>query len=296
MDPSSGQHQEMTSHSLENMLVSSKAQQERKPRPQPEQALKCPRCDSTNTKFCYYNNYSLSQPRYFCKSCRRYWTKGGTLRNVPVGGGCRKNKRSSSSSAKRTQDQHLGSSTNPLTSLPTMTYDSNDLTLAFSRLQKQSGGQLGFDDHDLSLLTNPVNTNFDFLGNPNNIHTSAATPAFLDALRSSFLDTQNNNFQNLYYGYGNGNMGEVENSCGGGVSGEMMLPYEDMSSGAATQAVTVTTMKQELSNDREEENKFLWGFPCQLNGNGNLGDLDSGRESWNGLGSTWHGLLNSPLM
>ena len=60
----------------------------------PHQALKCPRCDSLNTKFCYYNNYNLSQPRHFCKSCRRYWTKGGVLRNVPVGGGCRKAKRS----------------------------------------------------------------------------------------------------------------------------------------------------------------------------------------------------------
>ncbi|XVE51969.1 hypothetical protein DITRI_Ditri02bG0082400 [Diplodiscus trichospermus] len=62
--------------------------------------LKCPRCDSTNTKFCYFNNYNLSQPRHFCKNCRRYWTKGGALRNIPVGGGTRKNtKRSSSSSA-----------------------------------------------------------------------------------------------------------------------------------------------------------------------------------------------------
>ncbi|MBA0609067.1 hypothetical protein Godav_021190 [Gossypium davidsonii] len=61
---------------------------------QNNQALKCPRCDSLNTKFCYYNNYNLSQPRHFCKSCRRYWTKGGVLRNVPVGGGCRKAKRS----------------------------------------------------------------------------------------------------------------------------------------------------------------------------------------------------------
>ncbi|GMI91548.1 hypothetical protein like AT1G28310 [Hibiscus trionum] len=60
---------------------------------QQQQALKCPRCDSPNTKFCYYNNYSLSQPRHFCKACKRYWTRGGTLRNVPVGGGCRKNKR-----------------------------------------------------------------------------------------------------------------------------------------------------------------------------------------------------------
>ncbi|XP_010254593.1 PREDICTED: dof zinc finger protein DOF5.7 [Nelumbo nucifera] len=64
----------------------------------PEQPLKCPRCDSPNTKFCYYNNYSLTQPRHFCKTCRRYWTKGGALRNVPIGGGCRKNKRTKSGS------------------------------------------------------------------------------------------------------------------------------------------------------------------------------------------------------
>ncbi|XP_057950826.1 dof zinc finger protein DOF4.6-like [Malania oleifera] len=70
----------------------------RQGRPQKEQALNCPRCNSINTKFCYYNNYSLSQPRYFCKTCRRYWTEGGSLRNVPVGGGSRKNKRPTPSS------------------------------------------------------------------------------------------------------------------------------------------------------------------------------------------------------
>ncbi|KAI5059225.1 hypothetical protein GOP47_0025544 [Adiantum capillus-veneris] len=62
--------------------------------PHPPHILKCPRCTSSDTKFCYYNNYSLSQPRYFCKNCKRYWTAGGVLRNVPVGGGLRKNKRS----------------------------------------------------------------------------------------------------------------------------------------------------------------------------------------------------------
>ncbi|KAL5839511.1 hypothetical protein ACOSQ4_012119 [Xanthoceras sorbifolium] len=78
-------------------------QQDRRVKPmqgennQPQQ--QCPRCESVNTKFCYYNNYSLSQPRYFCKTCRRYWTQGGTLRNVPVGGGCRKGKRTKSSSS-----------------------------------------------------------------------------------------------------------------------------------------------------------------------------------------------------
>ncbi|CAL9226240.1 unnamed protein product [Arabidopsis halleri] len=62
-----------------------------KPPPPPPRV--CPRCDSDNTKFCYYNNYSESQPRYFCKNCRRYWTHGGALRNIPIGGSCRKPKR-----------------------------------------------------------------------------------------------------------------------------------------------------------------------------------------------------------
>ncbi|KAI8015049.1 Dof zinc finger protein DOF5.1 [Camellia lanceoleosa] len=60
--------------------------------PMLEAALKCPRCESTKTKFCYFNNYSLTQPRHFCKTCRRYWMRGGALRSVPVGGGCRSNK------------------------------------------------------------------------------------------------------------------------------------------------------------------------------------------------------------
>ncbi|XP_059300515.1 dof zinc finger protein DOF3.6-like isoform X1 [Lycium ferocissimum] len=71
--------------------------------PLPEAGLKCPRCDSTNTKFCYFNNYNLSQPRHFCKTCRRYWTRGGALRSVPVGGGCRRNKRSKSSNNNSTK-------------------------------------------------------------------------------------------------------------------------------------------------------------------------------------------------
>ncbi|KAJ1438928.1 Zinc finger, Dof-type [Sesbania bispinosa] len=42
------------------------------------------------------NNYNINQPRYFCKACQRYWTAGGTMRNVPVGAGRRKNKNSTS--------------------------------------------------------------------------------------------------------------------------------------------------------------------------------------------------------
>ncbi|KAH6781606.1 hypothetical protein C2S52_001638 [Perilla frutescens var. hirtella] len=60
----------------------------------PDKILPCPRCKSMDTKFCYYNNYNVNQPRHFCKSCQRYWTAGGTMRNVPVGAGRRKNKNS----------------------------------------------------------------------------------------------------------------------------------------------------------------------------------------------------------
>ncbi|GFS29965.1 Dof-type zinc finger DNA-binding family protein [Actinidia rufa] len=76
------------------------------PPPEPEQ-LPCPRCDSTNTKFCYYNNYNFSQPRHFCKSCRRYWTHGGTLRDIPVGGSSRKTaKRSRTAAPSATDHRH----------------------------------------------------------------------------------------------------------------------------------------------------------------------------------------------
>ncbi|KAK4776868.1 hypothetical protein SAY86_005556 [Trapa natans] len=77
--------------------------------PHPETALKCPRCESINTKFCYYNNYSLLQPRYFCKTCRRYWTRGGSLRNVPVGGGYRKSRRSKARAGGGSQARANGS-------------------------------------------------------------------------------------------------------------------------------------------------------------------------------------------
>ncbi|KAK6942072.1 Zinc finger, Dof-type [Dillenia turbinata] len=58
----------------------------------PDKIIPCPRCNSLDTKFCYFNNYNVNQPRHFCKNCQRYWTAGGTMRNVPVGAGKRKNK------------------------------------------------------------------------------------------------------------------------------------------------------------------------------------------------------------
>ncbi|KAJ1263644.1 hypothetical protein BS78_09G201400 [Paspalum vaginatum] len=57
-----------------------------------ETRLPCPRCSSRDTKFCYFNNYNVNQPRHFCRACHRYWTAGGAIRNVPVGSGRRKNR------------------------------------------------------------------------------------------------------------------------------------------------------------------------------------------------------------
>jgi hypothetical protein len=111
---------------------------ERKARPQKEQALNCPRCTSTNTKFCYYNNYSLTQPRYFCKTCRRYWTEGGSLRNIPVGGGSRKNKRSSassSSSSKKLPDLITPTSLSQTSTQNPKIHEGQDLNLAFPSTQ-----------------------------------------------------------------------------------------------------------------------------------------------------------------
>ncbi|KAJ1694843.1 hypothetical protein LUZ63_011541 [Rhynchospora breviuscula] len=107
--------------------------------PPPEQSLKCPRCDSPNTKFCYYNNYSLSQPRHFCKTCRRYWTKGGALRNVPVGGGCRKNKKSKSSALSRLSlvptDPMVGNFSDPGVGLQNLLSAPSQLVAAASDFQ-----------------------------------------------------------------------------------------------------------------------------------------------------------------
>jgi Dof domain, zinc finger len=63
----------------------------------PDKIRPCPRCRSMDTKFCYFNNYNVNQPRHFCKNCQRYWTAGGSMRNVPVGAGRRKSKSNQSS-------------------------------------------------------------------------------------------------------------------------------------------------------------------------------------------------------
>ena len=106
--------------------------------------LKCPRCDSTNTKFCYFNNYNKSQPRHFCKSCKRHWTKGGTLRNVPVGGG-RKNKRPKTTAAATSMV------TTSSSAAPPTTIDGSNINMGIQTPRKSSLA-LG-DDHEKSSLS-----------------------------------------------------------------------------------------------------------------------------------------------
>ncbi|CAF2036765.1 hypothetical protein BRARA_I00633 [Brassica rapa] len=120
------------------------------------QSLKCPRCNSLNTKFCYYNNYNHSQPRHFCKNCRRYWTKGGVLRNVPVGGGCRK--------AKRSKSKQPPSSSSTSTADKPMAQDGEEKPCSSESSSLPAGaataaaakGVMGADMHNIKLYGNGI--------------------------------------------------------------------------------------------------------------------------------------------
>ncbi|CAL9068069.1 dof zinc finger protein 1-like isoform X1 [Musa acuminata AAA Group] len=173
---------------------------ERRIRPQKEQALHCPRCNSTNTKFCYYNNYSLTQPRYFCKTCRRYWTDGGSLRNVPVGGGSRKNKRPSLSSAAATTSATSATTsstaaTSSIVSNPKkLPIDLIPPRVSLSASQKFHDGQdlnLAFPHHGLpefngfpGLESSTINSNSSGTGNCSNPCNAVGALSAMELLRS----------------------------------------------------------------------------------------------------------------
>ncbi|CAD5319759.1 unnamed protein product [Arabidopsis thaliana] len=243
------------------------------------EAQNCPRCESPNTKFCYYNNYSLSQPRYFCKSCRRYWTKGGTLRNVPVGGGCRRNKRSSSSAfSKNNNNKSINFHTDPLqnpliTGMPPSSfgYDhSIDLNLAFATLQKHhlssqaTTPSFGFGG-DLSIYGNSTN-DVGIFGGQNGTYNNSLCYGFMS-------------------GNGNNNQNEIKMASTLGMSLE----------GNERKQENVNNN----NNNSENPSKVFWGFPWQMTGDsaGVVPEIDPGRESWNGMVSSWNnGLLNTPLV
>ncbi|XP_064942469.1 dof zinc finger protein DOF1.4-like [Musa acuminata AAA Group] len=129
-------------------------------------ALTCPRCDSSNTKFCYFNNYSLSQPRHFCKACKRYWTHGGALRNVPVGGGCRKNKRAKMPVAASTgppnrPQPHLLAPPDPIPSISVQISSSSYLGAAASLYALQTAAASSSSDMSSIQIPSFTSTAFD---------------------------------------------------------------------------------------------------------------------------------------
>ncbi|KAJ8448043.1 hypothetical protein Cgig2_028919 [Carnegiea gigantea] len=135
---------------------SSSSQQQKQQQSEP---LKCPRCDSTNTKFCYYNNYNKSQPRHFCKTCKRHWTKGGTLRNVPVGGG-RKNKRKMSNTAIKATSKTTTATMTGATTALISNFESNPCSISSiqsSNLYNYTGDQANNSLEET--LMNSLNTN-----------------------------------------------------------------------------------------------------------------------------------------
>ncbi|RZC80683.1 hypothetical protein C5167_043258 [Papaver somniferum] len=139
------------------------------------QPLNCPRCDSTNTKFCYYNNYNRTQPRHYCKSCKRHWTKGGTLRNVPVGG-ARKNKRQKTDKSKN--------SSNKKKSVVTDRRErkgSNNLVAQMQPRQEQEHVQVSSCDYQR------IDTTSEFL------YESLINPTSTTARQQNFFSVENSN-------------------------------------------------------------------------------------------------------
>ncbi|KAL7130008.1 hypothetical protein ABFS83_13G105100 [Erythranthe nasuta] len=213
----------------------------------PPPHLKCPRCDSANTKFCYYNNYSLSQPRHFCKACKRYWTRGGTLRNVPVGGGCRKNKKlrrpsssaggggittsaSKHSSAHHQQQQQidLSSSSRPHASNYMMSNNNNnnsntssfypiELNFPFSSYSTNSAARVSSDNNNTGIfdLQQSHESSLGILGFSSGLNMAAAIDEDYkngfsrQLIQSSSTTAGNNNYNSILFGSSSSTMASL---------------------------------------------------------------------------------------
>ncbi|KAK4268903.1 hypothetical protein QN277_022130 [Acacia crassicarpa] len=230
----------------QNSVTKPPVMEEKKARPQEQ--LNCPRCNSTNTKFCYYNNYSLTQPRYFCKTCRRYWTEGGSLRNIPVGGGSRKNKNkiitsfsaSSSSSSSSTSSSSKLPDLNPplLPSLSGFKDPSLNLSRSFPISNQQNPKIHGGQDLNLAFPTSSSSLSAPRVLNSNN--NIPYVPSFMMMPNTSYGGNLNNypsglipmheetkpSHNNMGFsvdGLGNRSYGVQENDHNNG--GRLLLPF-----------------------------------------------------------------------
>ncbi|KAL8250491.1 hypothetical protein R6Q59_034184 [Mikania micrantha] len=124
----------------------------------PDKILPCPRCDSMNTKFCYFNNSNINQPRHFCKSCQRYWTAGGTMRNMPVGAGRRKKKNPTANCRYIISHEGLDSAAAAANHID-FASDSDGISpkvLSFNQNQAQFGDSLGGKENRDECCSNSV--------------------------------------------------------------------------------------------------------------------------------------------
>lgn len=89
-------------------------------------------------------------------------------------------------------------------------------------------------------------------------------------------------------------MEEVE----GGVSGEeVVLPFDGGLRGSTTTTTTSTPTASQGSCKAADggESKVFMGLQWQFGRDSHIA-MDSGREYWNGVGSSWPGLINSSLI
>ncbi|XP_019437349.1 PREDICTED: dof zinc finger protein DOF4.6-like isoform X2 [Lupinus angustifolius] len=239
-------------------------------RPQKDQALNCPRCNSANTKFCYYNNYNLSQPRYFCKTCRRYWTEGGSLRNVPVGGGSRKNKRPFPSSSTTSSQQ--GPSNKKLSQNPKI-HQGQDLNLAYPPLTE--------DYNTLSkFIEVPYNTELDKTRNHLHNPSSSAMELLKNGITTSFMPMSLSDSSTMYNSTGFPPLQEffkpgLNFSLEGFENGYHGIHHQDGANGARILFPPPENLKQQVPSSAEfhEQNR-------------NQGDSSG---YWNGMlgGGSW---------
>ncbi|MCD7465825.1 hypothetical protein HAX54_001996 [Datura stramonium] len=236
---------------------------QRKPRPQKEQAINCPRCNSTNTKFCYYNNYSLSQPRYFCKTCRRYWTEGGSLRNVPVGGGSRKNKRSNNNHSSSSNNSSTSSSSSSSKKLLPNLANPSDLNLTYNPLSNAatttaaSASNFSNFSQFMALPLIHPNSGSSFMPT-NNLYSSPSTTNGLPDLHDLKPSSLNFSLDGFENGYGS-LQGAADHQ-----EAKLFFPMDDLK-------INVST-----ANDQFEENR---GQSAESNGFWN-GMLGGGGSSW----------------
>ncbi|TXG50273.1 hypothetical protein EZV62_022797 [Acer yangbiense] len=281
-----------------DMLTCSRPLIERRLRPPHDQAIKCPRCESTHTKFCYYNNYSLSQPRYFCKTCRRYWTKGGTLRNIPVGGGCRKNKKVAS---KKSND-NINIHNQPINQNPGSSsslshhHNPTDLQLSFPHHEMQFshhlGNILGSSHHHGTLSSNP---NF-MLDHHQNNHPRPID--FMDSKLEAIVGSSSR-INNNYDFMGNGEMGMVGNLAPNvhGICSPFGMSL-DGNNGATFMDTCQRLMLPYDANDQDQStidvkpNTKLLSLDWQDQGCSDAGKLDTFGYNLSNLGS-WTGMMNN---